>query len=47
MGIGTEGTDSVYPGILAPNITSEFAQRQFYRRWLEFMTSESWPAICE
>ena len=47
MGIGTEGTDSVYPGTIAPNITSEFAQRQFYRRWLEFMTSESWPAIRE
>ncbi len=47
MGIGTEGIDNIYPGTLAPNITSEFAQRQFYRRWLEFMTSESWPAIRE
>ena len=47
MGVGTEGPDSVYPGTLAPNILSEFAQRRFYRRWLEFMTCESWPTIRE
>jgi 3-phenylpropionate/trans-cinnamate dioxygenase subunit alpha len=40
MGIGTEGPDSVYPGTLVPNMIGEFAQRRFYHRWLEFMTSE-------
>jgi 3-phenylpropionate/trans-cinnamate dioxygenase alpha subunit len=45
MGMGTEGVDPVYPGTVVPNMTCEFAQRQFYRRWLEYMTSESWPAI--
>jgi 3-phenylpropionate/trans-cinnamate dioxygenase subunit alpha len=47
MGIGSEGPDPVYPGTLAPNIISEFAQRRFYRRWLEFMTSQGWPAVVE
>ncbi len=45
MGMGTEGADPVYPGTVVPNMTCEFAQRQFYRRWLEYMTCESWPAI--
>jgi 3-phenylpropionate/trans-cinnamate dioxygenase subunit alpha len=45
MGMGTEGPDSVYPGTGVPNMLSEFPQRRFYRRWLEYMTSESWPSI--
>lgn len=45
MGMGTEGADAVYPGTVVPNTIAEYAQRRFYRRWLEYMTSESWPAV--
>jgi len=45
MGMGDEGTDSVYPGTVNPHMIGEFPQRRFYRRWLEYMTSENWPAV--
>ena len=47
MGMGAEGRDPVYPGTLNPNMIGEFPQRRFYRRWLEYMTSESWPSVDE
>ena len=45
MGMGDEGADRVYPGTTNPNMIGEFPQRIFYRRWLEYMTSESWPSL--
>nr|ART40544.1 L687 [uncultured bacterium] len=45
MGMGEECTDDVYPGTINPNMIGEFPQRQFYRRWLEYMTSENWPSL--
>jgi len=45
MGMGNEGADSVYPGTVNPNMIGEFPQRRFYRRWLEYMTSEGWPSL--
>jgi 3-phenylpropionate/trans-cinnamate dioxygenase alpha subunit len=45
MGMGTEGTDPIYPGTLSPNMIGEFPQRRFYRRWLEYMTSDNWPSV--
>lgn len=45
MGLGEEGADSIYPGTVNPNMIGEFPQRRFYRRWLEYMTSESWPVL--
>ncbi len=45
MGMGEEGADSAYPGMINPHMIGEFPQRQFYRRWLEYMTSENWPAV--
>jgi 3-phenylpropionate/trans-cinnamate dioxygenase alpha subunit len=45
MGMGTEGADPVYPGAVNPNMLGEFPQRLFYRRWLEFMTSDRWPSL--
>jgi 3-phenylpropionate/trans-cinnamate dioxygenase alpha subunit len=45
MGMGNEGPDGVYPGTVNPNMIGEFPQRRFYRRWLEYMTSDSWPSL--
>lgn len=45
MGLGEEGADGVYPGTINPHMIGEFPQRRFYRRWLEYMTSEEWPAL--
>jgi 3-phenylpropionate/trans-cinnamate dioxygenase alpha subunit len=45
MGMGAEVADPVYPGTLNPNMIGEFPQRRFYRRWLEYMTSDSWPSL--
>ncbi len=47
MGMGAEGADRVYPGTLHPNMLGEFPQRRFYRRWLEYMTSEGWPSLLD
>ncbi|MDY6808518.1 MAG: SRPBCC family protein, partial [Actinomycetota bacterium] len=44
MGHGHEtDNDPVYPGRVLRNYFGEGPQRTFYRRWLEFMTSEEWP----
>jgi 3-phenylpropionate/trans-cinnamate dioxygenase alpha subunit len=43
--MGAEVADPVYPGTLNPNMIGEFPQRRFYRRWLEYMTSDSWPSL--
>ncbi|PHV64926.1 aromatic ring-hydroxylating dioxygenase subunit alpha [Williamsia muralis] len=44
MGHGHEtDNDPVYPGRVLRNYFGEGPQRGFYRRWLEFMTSEEWP----
>jgi 3-phenylpropionate/trans-cinnamate dioxygenase alpha subunit len=45
MGAGHEGPDDTYPGIVTASPISENPQRAFYRRWLEFMTSEVWPHL--
>ncbi|MBV1876773.1 MAG: Rieske 2Fe-2S domain-containing protein [Pseudomonadales bacterium] len=45
LGMGQEGADDQYPGRVYPGMVSELPQRYFYRRWLEYMTSESWPDI--
>ena len=45
MGMGCEGADPVYPGAVNPNMLGELPQRRFYRRWLEFMTSDRWPSL--
>lgn len=46
MGRGHEvENDPVYPGRVLRNYFGEGPQRTFYRRWLEFMTSEEWPQV--
>jgi 3-phenylpropionate/trans-cinnamate dioxygenase subunit alpha len=46
MGLGHERDDDpVYPGRINPTYFGEGPQRGFYRRWLEFMTSEKWPYV--
>jgi 3-phenylpropionate/trans-cinnamate dioxygenase alpha subunit len=45
MGLGHAGADPVYPGSITPQPVGEGPQRAFYRRWLEFMTSEDWPPL--
>jgi 3-phenylpropionate/trans-cinnamate dioxygenase alpha subunit len=46
MGLGHQRDDHpLYPGTVGPHIFNDVPQRAFYRRWLEFMTSESWPVI--
>jgi 3-phenylpropionate/trans-cinnamate dioxygenase alpha subunit len=46
MGLGHERRDDAsYPGLIMPTYFGEGPQRAFYRRWLEFMTSERWPAV--
>ncbi|MFN0025553.1 MAG: aromatic ring-hydroxylating oxygenase subunit alpha [Acidimicrobiales bacterium] len=44
MGLGHDGPDPVYPGTITPQPVGEGPQRSFYRRWLEFMTTDGWPA---
>ena len=34
-----------YPGLVNDTYYGEGPQRTFYRRWLEFMTSEKWPRV--
>ena len=43
MGLGHEGPDDVYPGVVTDQPIGEGPQRAFYRRWLEYMTSDDWP----
>jgi 3-phenylpropionate/trans-cinnamate dioxygenase alpha subunit len=46
MGLGHEHDDDAhYPGRIAGRQLGETPQRGFYRRWLEMMTSESWPYV--
>lgn len=40
IGLGNEGPDSVYPGILNPSMVGEYPQRQFFRRWGQLMDGE-------
>lgn len=46
MGLGHQ-TDQheTYPGLVNDTYYGEGPQRTFYRRWLEFMTSEKWPRV--
>ena len=43
MGLGHERSESPYPGQVLPHLFGEIAQRGFYRRWAEYMTSAEWP----
>lgn len=44
MGLGHEHDDDpIYPGRIGPIGVGDGPQRGFYRRWLEFLTSDSWP----
>ncbi|SNQ45862.1 3-phenylpropionate dioxygenase, large (alpha) subunit [Frankia canadensis] len=46
MGLGHETEDhETYPGRINGTYYGEGPQRTFYRRWLEFMTSEKWPRV--
>lgn len=45
MGLGTGGEHPELPGEYYDSFFGEAGQRGFYRRWLEFMTSEDWPVI--
>jgi 3-phenylpropionate/trans-cinnamate dioxygenase alpha subunit len=46
MGLGKERDDDPdYPGRILPRGIGDAPQRGFYRRWLEYLTSESWPAV--
>lgn len=43
MGVGHAGEDPTFPGQISPHLFGESAQRMFYRRWAELMTSVKWP----
>lgn len=46
MGLGHEHeNDPDYPGTITARGIGDGPQRGFYRRWLEFMTSEPWPFV--
>ncbi len=45
MGIGQAGPDPDFPGTVAERYTSENNQRNFYRRWEEFMNARDWGDI--
>ncbi len=45
MGLGRARRDAEFPGDYGDSFFGEGGQRAFYRRWLEFMTSETWPVI--
>jgi phenylpropionate dioxygenase-like ring-hydroxylating dioxygenase large terminal subunit len=48
MGLGHEvESDESFPGTIGPRFHGDVPARGFYRRWLEFMTSEDWPAVAE
>jgi 3-phenylpropionate/trans-cinnamate dioxygenase alpha subunit len=43
MSLGHETTEAPFPGQITPHLFGEIAQRGFYRRWAEYMTSAEWP----
>ncbi|MDP6497128.1 MAG: SRPBCC family protein [Dehalococcoidia bacterium] len=45
MGIGRAGSDLDFPGVVSERYTSENNQRNFYRRWQEFMNAKDWREI--
>lgn len=46
MGLGHERDDDPeYPGRILHRGVGDAPQRGFYRRWLEYLTSESWPSV--
>jgi len=46
MGLGHERTDDPdYPGLIGSRFYGDVPQRGFYRRWLEFLTSDGWPSM--
>ena len=47
MGQGHTRKHNEHPGAYGDSFFGEDGQRAFYRRWLEFMISEDWPALSE
>jgi len=45
MGAGHSGRHDIWPGDVSERYISENNQRNFYRRWLEFMNADSWADI--
>jgi 3-phenylpropionate/trans-cinnamate dioxygenase alpha subunit len=46
MGLGHEhDNDELYPGRIGGHRFGDTPQRGMYRRWLEFMTTDSWPRV--
>ncbi|MBM3941129.1 MAG: hypothetical protein FJ318_09705, partial [SAR202 cluster bacterium] len=45
MGTGHSGTHDIWPGEVSERYISENNQRNFYKRWEEFMNAESWADI--
>jgi 3-phenylpropionate/trans-cinnamate dioxygenase alpha subunit len=46
MGVGHERDDDPkYPGRIGSQYYGEGPQRGYYRRWLDFMTSDAWPRL--
>ena len=46
MGVGHErDDDKTYPGRIGYHLIGETPQRGFYRRWVEFMQSKTWPHV--
>jgi len=48
MGVGHEREDDpTYRGRIGATYLGEGPQRGFYRRWLDFMSSDAWPVVEE
>lgn len=47
MGLGHSREHPTFPGRYGDSFFGEEGQRGFYRRWLEFMTTDSWPYLPE
>ena len=45
MGVGRAGADPDFPGTASERYTSENNQRNFYRRWEQFMNARDWADI--
>lgn len=45
MGLGHSRSHAEFPGAYGDSFFGEDGQRAFYRRWLEFMTSDRWPTV--
>jgi 3-phenylpropionate/trans-cinnamate dioxygenase alpha subunit len=45
QGLGFEGEDPEYPGLVSQHLWGEMPQRMLYKRWAEFMTASEneWP----